>query len=346
VTPVIAIEGQRSVGAESHPRARLAAVLGTGRSGTTWLGAILKSHPEVIYRFEPFHRLKDVPRIAGARDILVSPGCGEAALEKVRSALLPADPEADKPPFFSRSGGSDLGRMAAWSLARRLKPAAAAYRRIYRARAQGVLVFKEVSMEKHLGSILGSARVPVVYLVRHPMAVVASTIKGQNAGAMPVGRLGVLESLLTSHDSTLAARFVPRLGSLGPAASNALLWRIDVEKGVSAVRGVRHARLVIYENLCRDPQGVVDGICTLFGLPAAPAVTRFIRESTTPEASRKRRLLRGDALSGGYFSVYRDPRRSMDKWKDELSADQVRDIRAVVEDSPVFQRCAELGAWE
>ena len=36
----------------------LAGVFGTSRCGSTWLGSIIASHPEVAYRFEPFHRRK------------------------------------------------------------------------------------------------------------------------------------------------------------------------------------------------------------------------------------------------------------------------------------------------
>ncbi|MDJ0687655.1 MAG: hypothetical protein QNJ41_04015 [Xenococcaceae cyanobacterium MO_188.B32] len=38
----------------------MGALFGLGRSGTTWLGAIVASHPEILYRFEPFHRLQKI----------------------------------------------------------------------------------------------------------------------------------------------------------------------------------------------------------------------------------------------------------------------------------------------
>ena len=46
-----------------HNDVKLAAI--TGRCGSTWLGAMVSSHPEVAYLFEPFHRLsKTQPAIA------------------------------------------------------------------------------------------------------------------------------------------------------------------------------------------------------------------------------------------------------------------------------------------
>jgi hypothetical protein len=46
---------------------RIMGIFGTGRSGSSWLGSIIDSHPQVAYRFEPFHRLKQNPTIFKAR---------------------------------------------------------------------------------------------------------------------------------------------------------------------------------------------------------------------------------------------------------------------------------------
>ena len=41
---------------------QLGAIFGTGHSGTTCLGSIISSHPNIAYRFEPFHRLEKISK--------------------------------------------------------------------------------------------------------------------------------------------------------------------------------------------------------------------------------------------------------------------------------------------
>ena len=83
---------------------KMGSIFGTGRSGTTWLGAMVSSHPEIAYRFEPFHRLGATqPAVEEALETIRSNEFSYKDLSSVYQALLPAYPQAEKPPFFPKN---------------------------------------------------------------------------------------------------------------------------------------------------------------------------------------------------------------------------------------------------
>ena len=98
---------------------KLGAIFGTGRSGTTWLGSIVSSHPEISYRFEPFHRLQNTNiEIRKAIDLIRADTFSVKDLPDIYQALSPAYPESEKPPFFNKKYSLKPGRKYVWPLAR------------------------------------------------------------------------------------------------------------------------------------------------------------------------------------------------------------------------------------
>ena len=67
-------EAQTAPAAAAQPP--LFGLFGTGRSGTTWLGTILDAHPDIAYRFEPFHRAKNDPQLKPLKQRFIN---GEAS---------------------------------------------------------------------------------------------------------------------------------------------------------------------------------------------------------------------------------------------------------------------------
>jgi hypothetical protein len=319
---------------------KLCGLFGSGRSGTTWLGSIINSHPDVAYRFEPLHKLMGVPRIDAARRLLKSDELDDARLAEVYAALIIAHPLVEKPPYFAKhhlrvplhNWASPLGRssvLGTWL-----------FERLYTPTRQPTLVFKQVTMEPVLEAMLTRTNARAVYLVRHPCGVVASALAGQRSGMMPVGRLTVLDSLLRKHDAALAAR-TPPVDSLSDLQKNALLWRIEVEQGVRACEASPNGQLVIYEALCRDPIGISRQVFDHLGLSFPDATLKFVESSVAGAggASRSEPFIRS------YFSVFRDPQESMNKWKTQLAPHEIRSILDMVEDSEVFAKLGSQADW-
>ena len=319
---------------------QLMAIFGTGRSGSSWLGSIVDSHPKVAYPFEPFHRLKLEPVIARARQLLESDHLTDADLPGVYDVLLPTDSRLERPPFFHKDYATTRGKDWLRPLAQVCRPLQPLFTWLYSARQRPPLVFKEVTMEEMMANLLAKTSMPVIYLVRHPGGVVSSSVIGQRQGVMPTGRHSVLASLLEKHDSELAARHVPYLDKMDFMEKEALLWRINVEKGVRAVRNHPNALLVIYERLCDDPLAAAKQVFQHFGLDFSQQTAQFIERLYQEGSSALR-----EVGIKSYFSVVRNPAAMKDKWKQELSADNQQRILRLVQDSAAFQWCATLGKW-
>ena len=184
----------------------LCGIFSKGRSGSTWLGSIVNTHPEVAYRFEPFHRLREDPDVARLRRSIEAGTFDATERDELYAILLRASPLTDRPPFFVKRNARSRGKRLLWPAARRLPPLAPLYGALYTPRGAPVVVLKEVTLEPVMEGLLRAGGTRIVYLVRHPCAVVHSQIRGQEAGVMPTARQGVLSSLLEKHDPALAER--------------------------------------------------------------------------------------------------------------------------------------------
>lgn len=323
---------------------QLGAIFGTGRSGTTWLGSIVSSHPEISYRFEPFHRLyKTNTEINRTIDLIRSDTFSEKDLPQIYRALAPAYPECEKPPFFTKKYSIRAGRKLAWPLSRNNPLGAYIFKRIYTPRERPMLIFKEVDYVDILTKLIEQTEIPIVYIVRHPCAVVSSVIRGQKNSLMPSKRRSVLASLLAKHEPLLAKKYRDRLDSLKVCEQEALLWLIDVGRALRACKNSSNGLVVVYEQLTQLPLETSEKVFQHFALDMTSESIAFIEEST--QSSSSSRIKSGEVGIDPYFSVFRDPKISRDRWKEEMSPEDQTRVRKVVEDSKAFAIGAKQNLW-
>lgn len=322
---------------------QICGIFGTGRSGSTWLGSILNSHPEVAYRFEPFHRLRDRSDLISALTRGESEGLSDKGLEQVYSALIQADPVIEKPPFFHKDN-IKLGRNLFWPIARKLRFASHLFSLRYTPRDRPPLVFKEVDLDSMMASMLHHTTIPIVYLIRNPFGVISSLLEGQARNLMGKGRMGVLASLMRNHDSALADRYTGELPNLSPAQLNALLWRIDVEKAWRCMSENQKGLLLFYEDLCKNTVERAREVFRHFDIDYVGQVEEFILKSTRSSQNLPSRL--NEITQNSYFSVYRDPLESMNKWKDRLSKVDRDAIASILSGSEAIEFYFSHGHWE
>lgn len=321
---------------------KLMGIFGTGRSGSSWLGSIIDSHPQVAYRFEPFHRLKDYSPISQARQLLLAEKLQASDLTQIYQALLPAHPVLERPPFFPKNYGFTLGKAWVRVLTRKSTMLQPLFKWLYTTNTQPPIVFKEVTEERIMLQLLARTVTPIVYLVRHPCAVTLSTVTGQKQQVMPTGRHNILDKILKRHDPALFDQYTEKLEMMDLLEKEALLWRIDVEKGISATQTYENALLVIYENLCDNPLTIAKQVFTHFGLDFSSQTSDYLNALTQSEPSE---TLHEFGVKS-YFSVNKNPALMKDKWKQKMtSADQQR-VLSLVQSSDAFQLCATLGKWD
>jgi len=95
---------------------------------------------------------------------------------------------------------------------------------------------------------------------------------------------------------------------------------------------------VIYENLCRDTPAETEGVFAHLGLAVGPQTRAFIQP---PEQQTQR----SELGVKDYFSVYRNPLEVMDKWRTELTAEQIGNVREVCEGSAAVRVAGEAWTW-
>ena len=338
-------QGEMSSHKESLP---LGALFGASRSGTTWLGTLISSHPKVAYRFEPFHRLAKIqPDVGRSFEILQSPQLSSEDRSQIYHSLLPAYPEIEKPPFFDKDYQATLnwGREFTWPFARKMPLVGQIFQKLYTPKTGNgqtpTLIFKQVEMVYLIAPLLERLGAPVVYLMRHPCAVIWSRIRGQKNALMPTGRADKLDKILRESFPELVEQYAGQLKT--NTEKEALLWRLDVECALSDCSNSPKGLPIFYEELVENTLPVVERVFEHFNLSLTQDTVSFIEDSTqtTNDLWQKR----GEVGINPYFSVFRDSQAVCDRWKEEMPAEDRARVMKIVSDSKAFQMAAEQGVW-
>jgi hypothetical protein len=272
-------------------------VVGTERSGTTWIGRTLAAGEGCSYVHEP-----DNPDATPAAEHAE----GHLGLYPV---LLPgerhASYEADWDLAFAGGWPRNRLTVAAGRSLRRLprtarKPvvhAGTALLRKLRPRPP-VVVVKSVHSMFCLRWLADRYRPQVVVVRRNPLATVASLVT-----------LGTTDSHLEKlyrlyADPVVGREVVGRLGLPPPPRSLGLVekcaWWVGLEDAALVSAVLPGWRVVVHEDLCRDPAGRFADLFAALGLQWGPAVPRFLAASDR---------------EGSGFSTNRLTRTAPERWR-------------------------------
>lgn len=238
---------------------RAVAVVGSARSGTTWLGDLLAAGLKARIVFEPFHPVH-VP-------------------EAARFGLMPyRTPDDEDPRFleFCRSvfsgelRGSWVDRQAS-----RILPAGRVVK----------------CVRANLFSAWLRARLsdlPVVVLVRHPTSVVRSRMEVGWDPSMDVEALLGNGRLVRHH---LGDHYDWARSLRTEEERNALVWGIHHLVTFRQRHPLTGSEVVFYEDLLADPAAVLTGLYDRLGRPSARTPERRLRRPSstarTPRAAEK-----------------------------------------------------------
>ncbi len=303
-------------------------VLGAQRSGTSWLGKILDSHPEVLYRHEP----DELHPCVAANDA--------AAIRTAVSAWI-ADRRprsAAKRPFFHKSwqghAAFALRGAVAYGLAaaERLPGTGGVFQAVaipdFGDIAQARVAIKSIRGCDLAGSFartLPDSR--TLLILRHPCGQVASVMRGNQARRFALREVGTD----MPFDEAQAVAFAARHGvtdaafqALPDAAKYAWSWRAFNETAFAALDGLPNALVVIYETLCARPLLESRTLLAFAGLGWTPQTEAFLARSTSHTGPI------------GYYAVLRVSSEAAQAWRTRMPAADQEAVRAVVADSPLL----------
>ncbi len=314
----------------SERAGRIVLVLGAPRSGTTWIGKIFDSHPEVLYRHEPdtLDRGGDLPKMVPTEDIPA--WTAEARAYLLRLAALARLKTGGKLPLFRkayRSAASDRAHAAQVHLLRLLSAvpglgalAGAMPMADLAARTPAHVVIKSVSGCGCAG--LFAAALPearIVFALRPPLGQIASLLEGARRGLLSLW--DAMYGLDTWPEARRRGLDAATLAAMTPAEQFAWYWVLLNEKALGELAGRPGLHVLHYAALCRDPQGGARALLDFAGLDWHAATEAFVASSTS-FTGRDR-----------YFDVRRNLAQAGPRWRDVLSAEDRARIAAVVRQS-------------
>jgi hypothetical protein len=307
-------------------------VLGAQRSGTTWLGKIFDSHPNVLYRNEP-DQLHPAPPDISTRETLRAVVSGWVRRNDLRSV--------GKLPFFRKSWQSAPAFMVRSALCFFLHfctrlPVV----RVWMTRCtvpdlgitgdkQGLVpVLKSVTWCDGVGIFAdGLPDSHTIFILRHPCAQIASVLRGVEQRRFELRARYDMPFNEAQVTSFAAARGVGRkeFQALPVAAKYAWAWLAFNETAFAALAGRPNVRMVLYEDLCNRPEAVTRELFAFVGLVWNPATEAFLARST----KRGRR--------SHYYSVLQDPSATANRWRSTMTPQDQAAVRAVVRASKLAQ---------
>lgn len=305
-------------------------VLGSPRSGTSWLATIFDAHPDVLYLHEPdiAHRRDDIPycqdppygteqiaamqhyvatlfddrslRTVGRREQFDKSYRGRLG-QLTRKALIYAGKGLDH-------AGRQIGRRAALPVPDLWRGGA----------APDLTVIKSVTALGRIG-LLRAARpdLPIVLIIRHPCGHIASVRRGIEKGNLEEQKgLGQLANLQVAREFGMAG---DNFAALPLEHKQAVRWAVANSHALRHLGPGKGAYVMRYEDLCEDPEATIRRLFEQLGLSLAAPVRRYISESISP--------VRADH---GYFSTNRDPQKAAWGWRSELPPALTARIHALV----------------
>jgi hypothetical protein len=314
---------------EVHPPALL---LGSPRSGTTWLAKIIDSHPDVLYRHEPdsINVRPDIPFVPEAdvageyldacRDYL-NLLCSERASKSSGS-----QPMFDK--HYRGAVAASMHRMLVLSVKAGervpgLGSAVAGWQvpdLVSSGRTPLVFIKSVSSLCRARMFSLARPDIRILHILRHPCAYVASTMRGKQLGLLSDD--AYIETLAAMPESAAHDLTLDRLRSMPREQQLAARWMLQNEKVMAEMRDSQNYRRVIYEDLCAEPEATAGELFQFLGLEMVDQCRSFIRQSSGGKSAEVR-----------YFDVRRDSRAAASRWASELTTGQIDGIREVVADS-------------
>ena len=296
-------------------------IIGSGRSGTTFLQRVFDSHPDTLCLHEPdtIARTNNPPPVPALEDYprLMAPAADYVRrLTRIRGLRA-----IQKRPTFPKS-----------------------YRGAFPQSLREGIIFALQGLEAVLGGTVASWRVPdfantsravpvlksvealarlplyaracpdmkFVHIMRHPCGFVSSLLRGHELGKMPPPKIYQAQlALPLAQEHGLTPETLPDFDALTTAAWT---WTIFNDFAIRQTQDLANVRQVLYDAVCDDLMIEAHALMDWCGLSRSAQTDDFLS-----------RLLAQSDGSHSYHDTIRHPRSAAHRWRKHMpAADQSR----------------------
>jgi hypothetical protein len=313
--------------------ARTVFILGAPRSGTTWLGKIFDSHPDVIYRHEPdiVNRNDTLPFLSEPEQTAFFVENAQAWLNDL--AAISVTRTAGSQPVFGKSFHTPFQSGVRSLLIKALKGAEKIPGLSRLAQAVPIPDFVDLDSNAYAklviksNSSMGRARILAaaapdsrfVLILRHPCGQVSSMMRGVEESHFE----HKIPILPLSHAPQARRRGLTaeRLGQLPFFEQLTWNWVINNENALEALAGAKHVLVMRYEDLTDDPEATGKRIFEFCGLEWRAENSAYLVDSARATGHET------------YYELKRNPVEAANKWRKYWSQDEVDAISEIVTQS-------------
>jgi len=200
---------------------------------------------------------------------------------------------------------------------------------------------------KKLSGLCSVLKPKIIGVVRNPFANISSHFMGEKGSffkavqaklrlsgvkrfpkSRRAKRAKMLRREIIQSGNKAFLKYMDDLEMMPPESLEAVAWRIMVEPMVEFIQDYDKGLLVIYEEMCKNPFGVAKRLFDFSGWE----MTRFSKDYLKG-TMREKKMHRSERKA--YYSIFRNPEKSMNKWKKNLTKQQKKNIALIIKDSPI-----------
>jgi hypothetical protein len=269
-------------------------VSGAPRTGTSWTAKVLSLGGNIRYMREPLSHGGYAAALGLDGVPYLRAGDSDPKYEELWQKVLSMDPLVGRRWLVAQSR-SWLQRAPFW-------PAR--------------LLVKEVNCPLALDWLTSRFDMAILITIRHPCGYVASGLRLKEVGHAVVELDQLLRQprLMSLFSEAERVRFE---GLVDPVARMAAAYGIIYKLIGEQLADHPEWTLVHHETLCRDPRGAFRRLCQALGLNYNRRIEHFLTESTATH-------------DDGLYSLHRVSSGEPDKWKTELTSNQIETVASVI----------------
>lgn len=307
-------------------------IIGAPRSGTTWIAKMFDAHPKVVYRHEPDSVFPnpDIPGIVPHEEIPRYAADARAYVDRLFQ-LSSVKTSSSRPNFPKDYRGSigrllNSGSLYALRLLESFRPVAS---RVNRILLPDFIQESELSSCYYVAkSVIAMGRSGLyvqacsdyrfIVIIRHPAGFVSSILRGVRLGRLSDNIPKV--ALSRSRGAIKRGIQLSDFEAMTDVERYSWFWVLLNEHMLTEVSGQENCLVINYDSICESP---IEGAKKLYahaGIPMSNQTTLFL------EATQNRH-----PGENAFYSVFRDPAESAQKWRHELDSNQIDVIRSITE---------------